>query len=383
MTVLELIAAFVLVVGGAIGFTNAVEWLGKRLDLGQGAVGALLAAVGTALPESVIPVVALLAGGGPEEEQIAIGSIIGAPFLLGTLAMLLIAISSHAFAARRDQGSAIDAHMPSTRRDLRFVLVALPIGILVGVVGRAAGREDRRGRRCSSSPTGSTCARRSATAATPRTKPSSTRCISTAAPRTTPRRSRVVLQLLVSLVAIIAGAELFVSVVEAIAKSLGIQTLVLALVLAPLATELPEKANSVLWVRRARTASRSGTSAERWPSRARSRWPSGSWPRLGARPLRRRRRRGGLAGRAAGALRRRAQALRGRARRRLGGAVRGVPAARAYGMNSGPLSVKALRNAVSALTLCGVSLVQLIECVHAVAATSSGMFVLFSNMSVW
>ena len=38
---------------------------------------------------------------------------------------------------------------------------------------------------------------------------------------------------------------------------------------------------------------------------------------------------------------------------------------------------------VIALTLCGVSLGQLIERVHAVAATSSGMFVLFSNMSVW
>ena len=65
-----------------------------------------------------------------------------------------------------------------------------------------------------------------------------------------PRHGRALVQLLVSLVAIIAGAELFVSVVEAIAKSLGIQTLVLALVLAPLATELPEQASSVLWVRR-------------------------------------------------------------------------------------------------------------------------------------
>src|SRR6478752_1012612 len=78
-------------------------------------------------------------GGGPEKEQIAIGSIIGAPFLLGTLAMLLIAISSHAFATRRDQGSAIDAHVPSTRRDLRFVLVALPVGIIVGAVDAPMG----------------------------------------------------------------------------------------------------------------------------------------------------------------------------------------------------------------------------------------------------
>src|SRR4051794_25136207 len=103
MTVLELLAAFVLIIGGAIGFTNAVEWLGQRLDLGQGAVGALLAAVGTALPESVIPVVALVGGGGGQEaEEIAIGAILGAPFLLGTLAMLLVVGSARLFRARRD-----------------------------------------------------------------------------------------------------------------------------------------------------------------------------------------------------------------------------------------------------------------------------------------
>lgn len=44
----------------AVLFTNAVEILGERLDLGQGAVGSLLAAVGTALPETMIPVVAIV-----------------------------------------------------------------------------------------------------------------------------------------------------------------------------------------------------------------------------------------------------------------------------------------------------------------------------------
>ena len=72
-TALELLGAFVLIIGGAIGFTNAVEWLGQRMNLGEGAVGATLAAVGTALPESVIPIVALLSGGGEKAEEIAIG----------------------------------------------------------------------------------------------------------------------------------------------------------------------------------------------------------------------------------------------------------------------------------------------------------------------
>jgi hypothetical protein len=41
-------------------FTNAIEILGQRLNLGEGSTGSLLAAVGTALPETMIPVVALV-----------------------------------------------------------------------------------------------------------------------------------------------------------------------------------------------------------------------------------------------------------------------------------------------------------------------------------
>jgi cation:H+ antiporter len=64
-----------------------------------------------------------------------------------------------------------------------------------------------------------------------------------------PATWQIALQFAVSLAAIVGGAELFVGVVETIATSLGVTPLVLSLVLAPLATELPEKANSVLWVR--------------------------------------------------------------------------------------------------------------------------------------
>ena len=78
-----------------------------------------------------------------------------------------------------------------------------------------------------------------------------------------PSTFQMVAQFVVSLAAIIGGAELFVGAVEHIAESAGISPLVLALVLAPLATEMPEKANSVLWVRAARTRWRSATSPAR------------------------------------------------------------------------------------------------------------------------
>src|SRR5215218_3826319 len=146
MTALLLLAAFVLIVAGAIGFTNAVEWLGSRLNLGQGAVGGLLAAVGTALPESLIPIVALLAGSSKENTEIAIGAVIGAPFLLGTLAMLLVAASARGFQQRREneghadgEGNKVEPHRASAVRDLRVFIAIFPLAILAGALKLPAG----------------------------------------------------------------------------------------------------------------------------------------------------------------------------------------------------------------------------------------------------
>ncbi len=61
--------------------------------------------------------------------------------------------------------------------------------------------------------------------------------------------STVIVQILVALGAIIGGAHIFVEQVLHIAESAGLEPLVLSLVLAPFATELPEKANSFFWVR--------------------------------------------------------------------------------------------------------------------------------------
>jgi cation:H+ antiporter len=48
---------------------------------------------------------------------------------------------------------------------------------------------------------------------------------------------------------LIGGAELFVSSIEQLSHGLGVDPLILTLVIAPLATELPETLNSVIWVR--------------------------------------------------------------------------------------------------------------------------------------
>lgn len=86
-----LLGGLILILIGAELFTNAAEWLSRRLNLSSTVTGNILAAVGTALPESVIPIVALYRGG---QMEIASGAVFGAPFMLGTLAFALCGLTA-------------------------------------------------------------------------------------------------------------------------------------------------------------------------------------------------------------------------------------------------------------------------------------------------
>jgi cation:H+ antiporter len=57
-------------------------------------------------------------------------------------------------------------------------------------------------------------------------------------------------QLALGLAMIIGGAHGFVYGIEELSRWLGLSALVLALLIVPVATELPEKVNSILWIRR-------------------------------------------------------------------------------------------------------------------------------------
>jgi len=246
MEVVLLIASFAVILAGALVFTNAVEWAGVKLNIGEGATGSLLAAVGTAMPETLIPIVAMI-GGAEGSEDVAIGAIIGAPFLLATIAMALVGFSALIYRKRRAQGRELRANVEVLDRDLLFFLVFFTIGALIGlgvpdalqipiaVLFLAAyGFYVRRtllggGEVQEVETIGPLYMDRS--------------------PGDEPPGQTVVLQLLVGLAAIVGGAHLFVEELIHVAESIGVEPLVLSLVLAPLATELPEKANSFFWVR--------------------------------------------------------------------------------------------------------------------------------------
>lgn len=115
-------------------FTNAVEWLGRKLKLGEGAVGSIFAAVGTALPETLLPIVAIiggaLAGGAAAMEashEIGIGAILGAPFMLSTAAFLVTGAAVFAFAAFGRRTTEMQVNTIVLERDMRFFLIVFAL----------------------------------------------------------------------------------------------------------------------------------------------------------------------------------------------------------------------------------------------------------------
>jgi cation:H+ antiporter len=242
-----LVASFAVILAGALLFTNAVEWIGHRLQLGEGAVGSLLAAVGTAMPETLIAVVALI--GSTKSEDVAIGAIVGAPFLLATLAMGLVGLTAYAYRGRRSHGIELRAHVPTLDRDLAFFLVFFALALALGFGASDGIRVVAGILFFLSYPVylWRTLARGG------EAQPEET--LSPLIMERRPGRESdpgiwiAVLQFLVGLGAMVGGAHLFVEQLLDVAESLGVEAIVLSLILAPLATELPEKVNSFFWVR--------------------------------------------------------------------------------------------------------------------------------------
>ncbi len=249
MTIIELVLSAVAIVVAAALFTNAVEILGDRLDLDQGSIGSVLAAVGTALPETMIPVVAVVSiifTGNTAAGEVGVGAILGAPFLLATLAMFVVAVSIQGFRRRRETDDDVAIDKGTAKRDLLFFLVFFALGVGAGLVplpfflkvvlavvlvvayGLYVWRTIQSGGEGIEEPPKKLILWRSDSEAP----------------------MWAVAAQVVGMVAVMGtGAHFFVSAVEHLSESAGLPAGLIALVLAPLATELPEKFNSVIWLR--------------------------------------------------------------------------------------------------------------------------------------
>lgn len=135
-----LIAMLFAIVGSCVVFTNAIEHLGKACNLNDGAVGSILAAIGTALPETIVPLVAIFGAYLSKTsistgQDIGIGAILGSPFLLSTLAMFVTGAAVLVFSGMKIRAVLMKTDYKIVFRDLRFFIISYSVAILAGFVG--------------------------------------------------------------------------------------------------------------------------------------------------------------------------------------------------------------------------------------------------------
>lgn len=250
-------------------FVNAVEWLGRRLNIGKMAVGTVLAAFGTALPESVVTLVAVTTGSSVASKDIGMGAAMGGPLVLATVAYGVTGVALLTRQRRHSRELAPTAASGRTRgdtdvtgaevfgepadaarlaKDQRWFIAVFVVKVALGLVtfsikpwlgllffagyGVYCWREMRGGH------------------GEENDNPEPLKLHPKAA---IPAAWAVAIQTLGALVVIFFASELFVHQLTVVGPILGLSSTVTALLLAPIATELPEIMNAIIWIRQGKT----------------------------------------------------------------------------------------------------------------------------------
>lgn len=246
---LMIISLFVILISCEL-FTNSIEWLGKKLRVGDGVVGSLFSAVGTCLPETMVPIIAILYLRQSNSIDIGIGAIVGAPFMLSTLAFFVTGISVVIFWTKRKCGMNININSDVICRDISFFMASYSIGISSAFISIRIFKNiialflvlvyifyiflTVKRDKSKQGPIDE--------------------LYFSGVFHVKPRFYIIVLQVCIALVGIIMGAHIFVVRIEDISVLFGIPAIVLSLIITPVATELPEKFNSVIWISKGKDA---------------------------------------------------------------------------------------------------------------------------------
>lgn len=230
-------------------FVNGVEWVGRRLHLGSTATGTVLAAFGTALPESAVTFVAVVFGRDAAQRDIGVGAALGGPLVLATLAYTVVGLAlwvNRGRLGRRDLTVQADYHR--LRRDQVWFLLIFAVKVGLGMVTfalkpalgtlflaayvlyvwREVGSQEAPAHEAELAPL--------------RIRPRDS----------SPALSWACAQTIAALAVIGFASHSFVGQLESIARQLQWPPHIVALFLSPIATELPETMNAVIWVRQGR-----------------------------------------------------------------------------------------------------------------------------------
>jgi cation:H+ antiporter len=229
-------------------FVNGVEWVGRRLGIGATATGTVLAAFGTALPESAVTFIAVVFGRNTAQKDIGVGAAVGGPLVLSTISYAVVGVvlwSSRHKLGRGTTELQLDTQRLSSDQAwfLLIFIVVLALGLvsfpgkqwfgilLFGAYALYVWRE--------------ITARHGKEHDDEQLEPLKFR------PRN-PSLAWASLQTLIALVVIAVASHSFVTQLESIGTHLGVSPQLIALILSPVATELPETLNALIWVRQGR-----------------------------------------------------------------------------------------------------------------------------------
>lgn len=225
-------------------FVNGVEWLGRRLKLSATATGSVLAAFGTALPESAVTFTAVVMGSTPQQKDIGVGAALGGPLVLATIAYAVVgfALLKHRRQQQDRYGISVN-HRRLSHDQAWFLgifvikvglgLVAFTIKPWLGVLFLAAyalyvWRELMHDEDHSED----------------ELEPLKIR-----SKEAEPTLFWIALQTMAALAVVAAASRVFVIQIESLGTAFGMSAHMAALLLSPIATELPETMNALIWVR--------------------------------------------------------------------------------------------------------------------------------------
>jgi cation:H+ antiporter len=225
-------------------FVNGVEWLGRKLGVGETATGTILAAFGTALPESAVTFVAVAFGRDSAQKDIGVGAALGGPLVLATISYAVVGFAllwNHRRLGRKTL--VIECGSTRLRHDqvwfLSIFIVKVALGLLVfnfkpwlGAVFLLAYvvylLRELRGAQVLSEDA---------------LEPLKLQ------PKGDPGLLWPLLQTTLALIVIAVASKVFVGQLETIGIWAGLSPQLVALLLSPVATELPETMNALIWVR--------------------------------------------------------------------------------------------------------------------------------------
>ena len=225
-------------------FVNGVEWVGRQLAVGQKATGAILAAFGTALPESVVTFIAVMFPHTGDDKDIGLGAALGGPLVLGTVAYAIVGVTLWICKRPLPSGANGRDLYASLSRDQAWFIVISVVKLAIGLVAFALKPwlgllflaayaayvwKEMRGEQAIDD--------------------DGLEPLKLMPRAPTPPLWASLLQTIAALAVIFIACRLFVGQLGALGPPLGLKPQLLALLISPIATELPETLNAVIWIR--------------------------------------------------------------------------------------------------------------------------------------